>query len=108
MWEEVPVKELMAKIVKICSDHKSEAEGGEGIGPARQEKSITAARKAGKPRDTLVDDIIIEVQEPVKQSDKSVKEMRTVVYCVGCQKKTVGRDPNCIKQHAKDCSVRCS
>ena len=50
-WEEVPVKELLVKIAKICSDFKSEAEGGEGIGPARQEKLITAARKAGKPRD---------------------------------------------------------
>ena len=67
-WEEVPVKELMEKIVKIHSDRKSKAEGGEGIGPAHQEKSITAVRKAGKPHDTLVDDIAIEVQEPVKQS----------------------------------------
>jgi len=75
MWEEVPVKELMVKIVKICSDHKSKAEGGEGISPAHQEKSITAARKAGKLHDTLVDDIVIEVQEPVKQSDKLDKEM---------------------------------
>jgi hypothetical protein len=74
-WEEVAVKELMVKIAKICSDHKSEAEGGEGIGPAHQEKSITAARKAGKPCDTLVDDIVIKVQEPVKQSDKSDKGM---------------------------------
>ena len=98
----------MVKIAKICAEWKSEAEGGEGIGPAHQEKSITAARKAGKPRDTLVDDIVIEVQEPVKQSDKSNKGTRTVIYCVGCQKKTVGRDPNRIKQHAKDCSVRCS
>jgi hypothetical protein len=65
----------MVKIMKICSDHKGEAEGGEGIGPAPQEKSITATRKAGKPHDTLVDDIVIEVQEPVKQSDKLDKEM---------------------------------
>ena len=60
----------MVKITKICSDHKSEVEGGEGISPAHQEKSITAMRKAGKLCDTLVDDIIIEVQEPVKQLDK--------------------------------------
>jgi hypothetical protein len=28
------------------------------------------------------------------------------VYCIGCKKKAVGRDPVRIKQHAKDCTVR--
>ncbi|KAF8239534.1 hypothetical protein L208DRAFT_1420684 [Tricholoma matsutake] len=75
MWEEVPIKELMVKIAKICADHKSKAEGGEGVGPAHQEKCISAVRRAGKPRDTLVDDIVIEVQEPLKWLDKLDKEM---------------------------------
>jgi len=33
------------------------------------------------------------------------KDARVVVYCVGCDKPTVGHDPNRIKKHTKDCKV---
>jgi len=100
-WEFVPSNEVMTLIDKIRAERKLALDGGDGVGPARQPKSTSEARKPGKPRDTLVDDLVVGVEEP-----KRGGERRQVVYCIGCKKKTVGRDPNRIKQHAKDCTVR--
>jgi hypothetical protein len=102
-WEEVAIKELMVKITKICSDHKGEAEGGEGVGPAsaHQERSITAARKAGKPCDTLVDDVFIEVQELVKRSDKSDKGCEQLYIVLdarkNCRPRSKSHQATCLK-----------
>lgn len=101
-WELVSASEIMTWVEKIRAERKLTIDGGDGIGPARQATSISEARKPGKPRDTLVDDLVVEVKEPKKGgSDKQ----QLAVYCIGCKKRTSGRDPNHIKQHAKDCTV---
>lgn len=101
-WNDVELSKLMDTVEKIISERHLAAQGSNGIGPTRHEKSITAARKAiGKPRDVLVDSLVVEVEEPTKQRGGK----RAIVFCVGCLKKTVGRDPNRIKQHGKDCNV---
>ncbi|KAF8806372.1 hypothetical protein BYT27DRAFT_7257105 [Phlegmacium glaucopus] len=106
IWEYIEVSNLKNEIEKIVSKCKLAEQGDTGVGPAQQETSISSTRKAavagpGKPHDALVDDLIVEVEEP---HWKRGGEMRTVVYCVGCQKKSVGQSPNRIKQHGKDCS----
>jgi hypothetical protein len=102
-WEYVPSNEVMALIDKIRAERKLALDGGVSVGPARQPKS-NEARKAGpgKPRDMLVDSLVVGVEEPKKLGG----ERRQVVYCIGCKKRTEGRDPNRIKQHGKDCTVR--
>lgn len=94
----------MTLIDKVRAERKLALDGGDGVGPACQPKSISEARKPGKPRDKLVDDLVVEVEEPKRGGN--VGERRQVVYCIGCKKKAVGRDPVRIKQHAKDCTVR--
>ena len=59
-------------------------------------------RRGGKRRDALVDNLVLEFDE----RKAGAKDPKIVGYCVGCDKPTVGRDPNRIKKHAKDCNVR--
>jgi hypothetical protein len=93
----------LERIKAICTERLAVKQGANGVGPARQEKSTTAARKSagGKPRDPLVDGLIIEAEELVPSSAKG----KTLIFCVGCLKKTVGRDPHRVRAHAKGCSV---
>jgi len=86
---------------QLRTDLKLRLEGGDGVGPARQPKSAEERKKGGKPRDGLVDDLVFEFDERKPGAPKA----RPVVYCVGCDKSTSGRDPNRIKAHAKDCNV---
>jgi hypothetical protein len=45
------------------------------------------AKKAGKPQDTLTDELVVEVKEPKKgSSDKR----QLAVYFIGCKKRTSG------------------
>lgn len=80
---------------------KSRIEGGNGVGPARHPKPLKGT-KGGKPRDSLVDDLVFEFDERQPGAPKA----KIVTYCVACDRKAIGRDPNRIKQHAKNCSVR--
>lgn len=102
-WESILASKVMDLVEKVRAERKLSADGGNGVGPARTPKAVNEPRKAGKPRDTLVDDLIVETEEPVKQGKA---ENRIVVYCIGCLKKTAGRDPNRIKDHAQSCNVR--
>jgi hypothetical protein len=87
---------------QLRADLKLRLDGGNGVGPARQAKRSTEDRKkGGKPRDGLVDDLVFEFDERKPGALKA----RPVVYCVGCDRSTSGRDPNRIKAHAKDCDV---
>ena len=88
---------------KLRADLKLRFDGGNGVGPARQPtKSSERRKKGGKPRDSLVDDLVFEFDEP---SSKGLGKPRIVVYCVACDEYRVGRDPNRIKSHAKNCNV---
>jgi len=102
-WESVKVGNLMDKIEKVIAEHHLAAQRST-VGPAHQETSISNAKKktavVGKPRDILVDELVVEVEEPKVGDGK-----RIVVYCIGCLKRTSGRDANRIKQHGKDCNV---
>ena len=49
----------------------------------------------------LVDNLVLEFDE----CKPGAKDARVVVYCVGCDKPTVGHNLNQIKKHAKDCKV---
>ena len=49
----------------------------------------------------LVDNLVLEFDE----RKPGAKDARVVVYCVGCDKPTVGHNLNQIKKHAKDCKV---
>jgi hypothetical protein len=89
-------------VEKTHAERKLAIDGGNGPGPARQPKTISKARKPRKPRDMLVDNLVVEVDEPKKGSGG---KWQVAVYCIGCKKRTAGQDPNCIKQHAKDCTV---
>jgi hypothetical protein len=80
------------------AERKIQLDGGGGIGPARPPKDH---KRGGKPRDTLVDSLVLEFDE----RKPGAKEPKIVVYCIGCDRSTVGRDPNRIKKHANNCSV---
>ena len=86
---------------KLRADLKIRLDGGKGVGPARQPKSAEERKKGGKPRDTLVDDLVFEFTERVAGTTKE----KLVVYCVACDKKAFGRDASRIKNHAKGCNV---
>lgn len=90
---------------RLRADLKLRLDGGneDGPGPARQPKrSAEDRKKGGKPRDGLVDDLVFEFDERKPGASKA----RPVVYCVGCDRSSTGRDPNRIKAHAKDCNVK--
>ena len=90
---------------RLHADLKLRLDGGNegGPGPGRQPKrSAEDRKKGGKPRDALVDDLIFEFDERKAGASKA----RPVVYCVGCDRSSTGRDPNRIKAHAKDCNVK--
>lgn len=78
-------------------------------GAIRNEKSIRTARKqasggvgqSGRKRDELTDKLVIE-----KQEEGGKNGARTVVYCIGCDRRSVGRDPKRIRDHAYQCTVR--
>ena len=73
---------------KLHADLKIRLDGGEGVGPARQPKSAEERKKGGKPRDTLVDDLVFEFTE----CGTGTKREKLVVYCVACDRKAFGRD----------------
>ena len=88
---------------RLRADLKLRLDGGNGVGPARQPKrSAEDRKKGGKPQDGLVDNLVFEFDERNPGASKA----RPVVYCVGCDRSTSGRDPNRIKAHAKDCNVK--
>ena len=82
---------------------KIQSDGGDGIGPARVCKSAEECRKGGRAQDNLVDNLVIESKVP--KPPPHSHESRLVVYCIGCDKMVVGRDAQCIRNHAKDCDV---
>jgi hypothetical protein len=86
---------------KLRAERKIHLDGGGGIGPARQARDH---KRGGKPRDALVDNLVLEFDE----RKAGANDPKIVVYCIGCDKSTVGRDPNRIKKHAKDCNVHLS
>ena len=86
---------------KLRADLKIRLDGGEGVGPARQPKSAEERKKGGKPRDTLVDDLVFEFTE----CGTGTKREKLVVYCVACDRKAFGCDTTQIKNHAKSCNV---
>jgi len=79
-WESVKVGNLMDKIEKVIAERHLAAQCSTGVGLACQETSISNANKktavVGKPRDILVDELVVEVEE-LKVGDGK----RIVVYC---------------------------
>lgn len=98
-----PVNTLTGKTHrdKLRAELKIRLDGGQGTGPARQPKSAEERKKGGKPRDTLVDDLVFEFTERAAGNGKE----KLVVYCVACDRKAFGRDTSRIKNHAKGCNV---
>ena len=84
------------------AERKLRLEGGNGVGPARQSEQRKQTRhpNGGRERDELVDDLVLESDEP-----KPGQESRHVVYCIGCDKRAVGRNPTRIGDHGSDCQV---
>lgn len=101
---------------QIRAQRKLEHDGGTQVKPGPARRPMANPAKGGKPRDKLVDDIVLEFEVQVQVSatskipktalkKKDGKIFKTVVYCVGCDKYSVGRTPARIKKHAKDCHV---
>ena len=103
-WESVKVGNLMDKIEKVIAERHLAAQRSTGVWPAHQETSISNAKKktavVGKPQDILVDELVVEVEEPKVGDGKWM-----VMYCIGCLKRTSGHDANWIKQHGKNCNI---
>ena len=86
----------------IRLERKLRAEGGNGVGPAHQTQvNGSKSDKGGRRRINLLDDLIIE--EVFTDKNNITK---TVTYCVGCDKRAVGRDSKRVYKHALECDVR--
>ncbi|THV01844.1 hypothetical protein K435DRAFT_836742 [Dendrothele bispora CBS 962.96] len=98
--------ENLFQAAELCAaerlQRKLELEGGGKIGPARTQKSMSEKRKGGKPADTLINDLVIQREEP---QEKNSLKMGHVVYCIGCDERRAGRDAMCIRGHAQNCSA---
>ncbi|KAF8878979.1 hypothetical protein CPB84DRAFT_1751763 [Gymnopilus junonius] len=89
---------------KMHAERKSSYDGAKGVGPARTSKSTRAERdrtKGGRMRDMLVDELVLEFDE--RKPEEPLKP-RAVVYCIGCDNRTVGRDTARIRGHANHCN----
>jgi len=90
---------------KLRAERKANCDGAKGVGAARTPKSYGIDRdhsKGGRSRDTLVDELVLEFDE--RKPDEPNKP-RPVVYCVGCDHRSVGRDTARIRGHANNCDV---
>lgn len=73
---------------------------------AEEDRALSRAKnkgveqKTGRPRITLLDDLVIARMEP-SNSGKLVQ----VVYCIECDKRSVGRAKDRILGHANSCDV---
>ena len=67
-WENVFVGDAQAAKAhreKLHADLELRFDGGNGVGPARQpKKSSEERKKGGKPRGSLVDDLVFEFDKP--------------------------------------------
>lgn len=88
---------------KIRNERKLALEGGNGVGPARTPRTVVGEKLGpGRNRDGLIDQLVIESEEPMP---KHPERMRTIVHCIACDRKAIGRDPNRVRAHASQCSV---
>ncbi|KAJ7051284.1 hypothetical protein C8F01DRAFT_1339663 [Mycena amicta] len=87
-----------AATAQIRAQRKIELDGGPAVGPARSSNVKAKGRK--RDTSTLVDDLIIQEEEPSASGDKMVP----VVYCIGCDLRNAQRNPKRIKSHAIGCS----
>lgn len=88
---------------KTRNERKLALEGGNGVGPARTPRTAVGEKSGpGRNRDGLINNLVIESEEPMP---KNPERMRTVVHCVACDRKAIGRDANRIRTHASQCSV---
>jgi hypothetical protein len=89
-------------------ERKLRLEGGNRIGPARlptpsEERQDERKRVAGRPADSLIDDLIIQVD---LNEGKEGLEKKIVRWCIACDRYSVGRDAGRIRAHAQQCNVR--
>ncbi|KAG6839344.1 hypothetical protein C0991_003425 [Blastosporella zonata] len=66
-------------------------EGAVEVGPARQ----SSGKGPGRGQNSLADDLVLEF----KEADGNGKDIK-VTYCVACDRRTSGRDPRRILEHA--------
>ncbi|CAK5274220.1 unnamed protein product [Mycena citricolor] len=84
-------------------DDQGAAPVGE-TGPSRG-KNVKKSKGAGAPRDTLVDDLVIEEIELQPQGVGKEPKKKIWIYCVACDNVTPFRNPKRSRKHALECEV---
>ncbi|KAJ3563316.1 hypothetical protein NP233_g9013 [Leucocoprinus birnbaumii] len=81
----------------------------EGVGPGRKPGQLSEVRESaragpGRARLELVDKLVLEFKEPTLKANQE-KEISIIVYCIGCDKRTVGRSSKRIYAHGAECDA---